>query len=122
MASGGPAARAGVTADPHSTGLIHTGRMEPGARVAWVVETAKAVIERRLSAEEGAAAVRAQQAQLIGLLRQDRNSVTRRECDTVSSRLRLLAEQVSDAASSDPDNAAQRDIARALGEFASALR
>lgn len=90
--------------------------------MAWVIETAKAVIEQRLPAEEGAIAVRAQQAQLIGLLRQDRNSVTQRESDAVASRLRLLAEQVSDAASGDPENAAQRDIARALGEFASALR
>ena len=96
--------------------------MEPAARVAWVIETAKAVMEHRLGPDEGAAAVRAQQAQLIGLLRQDRNSVTRRESDAVASRLRLLAEQVSDSASSDPDNEAHREIARALGELASALR
>lgn len=96
--------------------------MEPAARVAWVVETAKAVIEKRLGAQEGAAAVRAQQEQLTGLLRHDRDSVTRHESDAVASRLRLLAEQVSDSASSDPDNEAYREIARALGELARALR
>jgi hypothetical protein len=96
--------------------------VEPAARVAWVVETAKAVIEGRLSAEDGAVAVQAQQAQLIGLLRQDRDSVTRRESDAVATRLRLLAEQVSDVGSATPDNEAHHAIARVLGELARSLR
>jgi hypothetical protein len=90
--------------------------------VAWVIETAKAVMEGRLTAAEGAQSVRAQQAQLIGLLRQDRDGVTRRECEAVATRLRLLAEQVSDLASSSPDNEAHHEIARVLGELARALR
>ena len=96
--------------------------MEPGARVAWVVETAKAVMEGRLTAAEGALSVRAQQEQLIGLLRHDRNAVTRRESDAVATRLRLLAEQVSDLASASPDNEAHHEIARVLGELARSLR
>jgi hypothetical protein len=96
--------------------------VEPASRVAWIVETAKAVIEGRLSAEEGAVAVQAQQAQLIGLLRQDRDSVTRRESDAVATRLRLLAEQVSDAGSATPDNEAHHAIARVLAELARSLR
>ena len=96
--------------------------MDPSARVAWIVETAKAVTEGRLSPAEGAAAIEAQQAQVIGLLRQDRDSVTRHEADAVATRLRLLAEQVSDAGSADPDNDAHHAIARVLGELARSLR
>lgn len=96
--------------------------VEPAARVAWVVETAKAVIDGRLSPADGAAAVQAQQAQMTGLLRQDRDSVTRHESDAVATRLRLLAEQVSDAGSDDPDNDAHHEIARVLGELARCLR
>ncbi len=96
--------------------------VEPAARVAWIVATAQAVIEGRLSPQEGAAAVQAQQAQLTGLLRQDRDSVTRHESDAVATRLRLLAEQVSDAGSSTPDNAAHHAIARVLAELARCLR
>jgi hypothetical protein len=86
------------------------------------METAKAVINGRLSPPEGAAAVRAQQAQLISLLRQDRDGVTRRQSDAVATRLRLLAEQVTDSASSSPDNADHAEIARVLGELARSLR
>ncbi|HEY2430430.1 MAG TPA: hypothetical protein VGI06_15930 [Acidimicrobiales bacterium] len=95
--------------------------MEPAARVAWVIETAKAVMDDRLSAAEGAAAVQAQQEQLAGLLRQDRDSVTRRESAAVATRLRLLAEQVSDRASAVPDNDGHLVIARVLGELARSL-
>ena len=97
-------------------------QLGPEARVAWVVETTKAVIEGRLDAAQGAAAVRAQQQQLATLLRQDRDGVTRRESDAVATRLRLLAEQVSDVASSTPDNEAHHEIARVLGELARSLR
>jgi hypothetical protein len=87
-----------------------------------VVETAKAVIQGRLSPADGAAAVRAQQEQMIRLLRQDRDSVTRRESDAVATLLRLLAEQVSDCGSHEPDNEAHHDIARVLSELARCLR
>jgi hypothetical protein len=96
--------------------------MEPAARVAWVIETAKGVMDGRIDPAEGAVAIRAQQAQLIGLLRHDRDGVTRRESDAVATRLRLLAEQVSDKASDQPDHEAHTEIARVLGELATALR
>jgi predicted component of type VI protein secretion system len=96
--------------------------MEPGARVAWVVETAKAVLEGRLSAAEGAAAVQAQQSQLSRLLRQDRDSVTRRESEDVADRLRMLAEQVSDTAAADPENEDHLRIAQVLAELSRSLR
>ena len=90
--------------------------------MAWIVETAKAVMDGRISAEDGAAAVQTQQAQLIGLLRHDRDCVTRRESDAVATRLRLLAEQVSDTGSANPDNEAHHVIARVLSELARCLR
>lgn len=96
--------------------------MEPASRVAWVVETAKAVIEGRLDPAQGAASIKAQQVQLVGLLRSDRDSVTRRESEAVANRLRLLAEQVSDSASDRPNNTDHHDISRVLGELARSLR
>jgi hypothetical protein len=96
--------------------------VDPASRVAWVIETAKAVMDGRIEPAEGAVAIRAQQAQLIGLLRQDRDGVTRRESDAVATRLRLLAEQVSDKASDQPDREAHTEIARVLGELATTLR
>lgn len=90
--------------------------------MAWVMQTTKAVIEGRLDAAEGAAAVRAQQQQLAALLRQDRDSVTRRESDAVATRLRLLAEQVADVASASVDNESHREIAQVLAELARSLR
>lgn len=79
-------------------------------------------MQGRLSAEDGAAAVQAQQDQLIKLLRQDRDSVTRHESDAVATRLALLAEQVGDSASANPDNAAHHVIARVLSELSRCLR
>jgi hypothetical protein len=101
---------------------VYSFDIEPASRVTWVVETAKAVIQGRLDASDGAAAVQAQQAQLVRLLRQDRDSVTRRESDAVATRLALLAEQVGDAASANPDNEAHHVIARVLSELARSLR
>jgi hypothetical protein len=86
-----------------------------------VVETARAVIQGRLDAAEGALAVQAQQEQLIRLLRQDRDSVTRRESDAVATRLKLLAEQVGDCGSNNPENQAHHVIARVLSELARSL-
>ena len=90
--------------------------------MAWVIETARGVLEGRLSAADGATSLRVQQAQLVALLAHDRDSVTRRESDAVASRLRLLAEQVADLGSTTPDNADYQDMARVLGELARSLR
>ena len=73
---------------------------------------------RRPSGVIGAAAA----DQLVGLLRADRLTVTQRECDTVATTLRMLAEQVSDQASALSDNEDHLAIAEALGSLAQALR
>jgi hypothetical protein len=96
--------------------------VNPGERVTFVVETAKAVLEDRLSAEQGAAAVQLQAQQLTPLLRGDRDSVTRSEAESVATKLRLLAEQVNDRASGLADPADYEAMARAIGEMAQALR
>ena len=56
------------------------------------------------------------------VVRHDRLNVTQRECDSVATTLRLLAEQVSDQASSLGDNEDHLAIAEALGSLAQALR
>jgi hypothetical protein len=96
--------------------------VNPGERVKFVVETAKAVLEDRLPVAQGAAAVQLQAEQLTPLLRGDRDSVTRSEAESVATRLRLLAEQVNDRASglSDPED--YESMARSIGEMAQALR
>jgi hypothetical protein len=96
--------------------------VNPGERVKFVVETAKAVLEDRLSIDQGAAAVQLQAEQLTRLLRSDRDSVTRSEAETVATNLRLLAEQVNDRASGLADPAAYESMARSIGEMAQALR
>lgn len=96
--------------------------MNPGERVKFVVETAKAVLEDRLPIDEGAVAVRLQAEQLAPLLRSDRDSVTRSEAETVATTLRLLAEQVNDRSSGLPDPDAYKSMARSIGEMAQALR
>lgn len=96
--------------------------MHPGERVRFVVETAKAVLDERLPAEEGAAAVTLQAEQVIPLLRSDRDSVTRSECESVATQLRMLAEQVNDRASGLTDADDHLAMARAIGEMAQALR
>jgi hypothetical protein len=90
--------------------------------VRFAVETAKAVIEGRLAADEGAAAVVLQSEQVTPLLRSDRDSVTRAESESVATNLRLLAEQVNDQASGLAETEDHTVIARALGEMAQALR
>lgn len=96
--------------------------MNPAERVKFVVETAKAVLDERLPAAEGAAAVELQADQITSLLRGDRDSVTRSECETVATNLRMLAEQINDRASGLADPAAHVAMARAIGEMAQALR
>lgn len=96
--------------------------MNPGDRVKFVVETAKAVLEGRISPEDGAAAVTLQAEQITPHLRSDRNDVTRSEAESVATRLRMLAEQVTDKASGLPDPDAYLAIARSIGEIGQALR
>ncbi len=101
--------------------------MNPADRVKFVVETAKAVLDDRLDVAHGAAAVALQAEQLVPLLRADRDSVTRSECESVATNLRMLAEQISDRgrhglrtdASAVEDHEA---MARSIGEMAQALR
>ncbi len=88
----------------------------------WVIETARGVLDGRLAADQAASSVQMQRDQLVGLLRADRLTVTQRECDTVATTLRMLAEQVSDQASSVSDNEDHLVIAEALGSLAQALR
>lgn len=90
--------------------------------MAWIVETAKAVIEGRVDVAEAAAAARLQVDQLADLLRSDRNSVPQRESDAVAIRLRLYAEQIADAASASPAGADHLAIAEALATLAQVLR
>jgi hypothetical protein len=96
--------------------------MHPAERVRFSIETARAVLDDRLDPAEGAAAVSLQAEQITPLLRSDRNSVTRSECESVATQLRLLAEQVTDRASGLPAPDAHRAIAQALGEMGQALR
>jgi hypothetical protein len=96
--------------------------VEPAERVRWVLETATAVLGGRVSAAEGAAALRLQQDQLVTLLRRDRDGVTRRESEAVAVRLRLLAEQLNDSAPARSDPEGYLALAEALGEMAAVLR
>lgn len=96
--------------------------MNPADRVKFVVETAKAVLDERITPEDALPAVVLQAAQLTPLLRSDRNSVTRAEAEAVATRLRMLAEQVTDRGSGRPDADAYLAIGRAIGEMGQALR
>lgn len=96
--------------------------MHPAERVRFAVETAKAVLEDRLSVAEGAAAVVMQAEQVAPLLRGDRDSITRSEAESVATQLRLLAEQVNDRGSGLSDTEDYTVMARALGEMGQALR
>lgn len=98
------------------------GSMNPADRVTFVVETAKAVLAGRLPPDEGAAAVGLQAEQITPLLRADRDSVTRAECESVATTLRMLAEQVNDRSSGQQDPTPFTTIARCIGEMAQALR
>lgn len=107
---------------PH--GPYYRDGVHPGDRVRFVTETARAVIDGKLVAAEGARAVQLQAEQVTPLLRSDRDSVTRSECQTVATNLRLLAEQVTDRAAGLPGDRAEAylEIARAIGAMAQSLR
>ncbi len=96
--------------------------MHPSDRVRFSVETAKAVLEERLDAAEAAAAMELQMEQFLPQLRHDRDMVTRSECESVATTLRMLGEQVNDRASTDGENEAHLAIARMLGQMAQSLR
>jgi hypothetical protein len=96
--------------------------VNPGTRVKFVVETAKAVLDGRLPADEGAAAIELQSEQITPLLRSDRDSVTRSECESVATNLRLLAEQINDRGRGLADPGAHVAMAKSIGEMAQALR
>jgi hypothetical protein len=101
--------------------------VNPADRVKFVVETAKAVLDDRLDVAQGVAAVQLQAEQLVPLLRADRDSVTRSECESVATNLRMLAEQINDRGRtglrSDPSGVEDHEaMARSIGEMAQALR
>ena len=95
--------------------------MHPSERVRIVTETARAVLEDRLSAEAGAQTLVLQQRQIGDRLRRDRIDVTQAEADTVALTLRRLAEQVGDKAPPSAPEASV-EMARILGELAQTLR
>jgi len=96
--------------------------MHPDERVRFVVQTAKAVLAGTLAADQGAQAVALQAEQITPLLRSDRDSVTRSECDTVATNLRLLAEQVNDRGAGLNDPSAHVAMAESIGMMAQTLR
>jgi hypothetical protein len=98
--------------------------VHPETRVRFAVETARAVLDGRLDAAEGAVAVEVQVDQLVPLLRSDRDAVTRSEAESVATLLRMLAEQVNDRSRGvDPRDAeAHLALAAALGTLAQPLR
>ncbi len=95
--------------------------MHPSERVRIVTETARAVLEHRLTPALGAQALTLQQEQITRFLRSDRIDVTRAEADVVALTLRRLAEQIADRSPTDPDPAFT-EMARILGELAQSLR
>ena len=96
--------------------------MNPADRLTIVVQTARAVLDGRLDPDEGAAAIELQAEQITPLLRADRDSVTRSECQSVATNLRLLAEQITDLAPGAPETDPHLAIAQALGTMGQALR
>ena len=90
-------------------------------RVRWIEETAAAVLDGRLPAEEGARAAELQAEQVEAALRSYRDSVPHREAQAVATRLRLLAEQVADRATAESDGGHQA-LARTIAGLAELLR
>ena len=96
--------------------------MDPAERVRWACESARAVLDGRLTAADAARALAIQQEQLADLLRSDRSGVTARQSAEVATRLRLLAEQVADSDHARGDPESHQTLARALGRLADVLR
>lgn len=87
-----------------------------------VLETARAVLDGRIEAPAGTAAVRHQLVQVVPFLRADRLEVTQAECDALATRLRMLAEQVADTASGLEQPEHHVALAEVLGAVAQTLR
>ena len=96
--------------------------MHPADRVRFAIETAKAVLDDRLDADEAEATLRLQLEQTIPHLRSDRDSVTRNECTAVATTLRLLAEQVNDRGNERGGGESNAAVAEMLGRLAQVLR
>ncbi|MGY6499427.1 MAG: hypothetical protein ACXIVQ_00810 [Acidimicrobiales bacterium] len=96
--------------------------MHPSDRVRFATQTALAVLEDRLDPEEAAAALTLQVEQTLPLLRSDRDAVTRSECDSVATTLRLLGEQINDRSAEQGHPEAHLSIAEMLGRLSQALR
>lgn len=96
--------------------------MHPSDRVRFAVETAKAVLDGRLSPAEAEATLRLQLEQTVPRLRSDRDTVTRNESEAVATTLRLLGEQVNDRGAEHGDLEAHASIAEILGRLAQVLR
>jgi hypothetical protein len=96
--------------------------MHPAERVRFATETAKAVLDGRLDPVEAEAALELQVEQIVPQLRHDRDSVTRSECESVATTLRLLGEQVNDRAATNGDPDAHLAVAQMLGQLAQVLR
>ena len=90
-------------------------------RVRWIEETASAVLDGRLPADEGARAAALQASQLEAALRSYRDSVPHREAQAVATRLRLLAEQVADRGEPGVRDG-YRDLAHTIAGLAQLLR
>jgi hypothetical protein len=96
--------------------------VHPSDRVRFATETAKAVLDGRLSPAEAQTTLRLQLEQTVPHLRSDRDSVTRSECEAVATTLRLLGEQVNDRASEFGDAEAHAAVAEMLGRLGQVLR
>jgi hypothetical protein len=96
--------------------------VHPADRVRFATETAKAVLEGRLRPAEAEVTLRLQLEQTVPHLRSDRDSVTRSECESVATTLRLLGEQVNDRSAEHGDAESHAAIAEMLGQLAQVLR
>jgi len=96
--------------------------VHPADRVRFATETAKAVLDGRLSPAEAEATLRLQLDQTVPLLRGDRDSVTRSECEAVATTLRLLGEQINDRAATHGEPELHTSVAEMLGRLAQVLR
>lgn len=96
--------------------------MHPSERTRILVETARAVLDGRLDAVQGATTLAIQEQQIAPHLRSDRIDVTQSEADAAALTLRRLGEQISDLPAVDHDPEALVEMARILGSLAQTLR
>jgi hypothetical protein len=96
--------------------------VHPAERTRIVVETARAVLDGRLDAVQGARTLAIQEEQIAPHLRSDRIDVTQSEADSAALTLRRLGEQISDLPPTEHDPEALLEMARILGGLAQTLR